>query len=386
MCRHPDIEAGEPACIEIACSEAVELQRTRSGPDGELVLAFGGALGADEARALYDTLRAASGEVASVVRVDLGAVKNLDTVAAAALKEGSEAIEARGKRVVWSPLAEQQRSALELVSAPLPVAESSGRKGARGRRATALVELAELMVDTWAAWVKIPFGREKARLGEIADQSVRLGVDAFPVVALLSFLTGLILAFQAAFQLRRFGAEPLVAEIVGLGMAREFGALMTAIILSGRSGAALAAELGAMAIREEVDALRTMGINPVSFLVVPRVIALGLLQPILTIWATAIGIFGGLLTTRVLGLPTATIFSRMQESLKLNDFTLGVGKSVMFAGIIAFTGCYLGLRTRGGARSVGDSTTRCTVISILLVVIVDSIITTLWTNAGYGRR
>src|SRR5690606_9423934 len=177
------------------------------------------------------------------------------------------------------------------------------------------------------------------------------------------------------FQLRRFGAETLVAEIVGLGMAREFGALMTAIILSGRSGAAIAAELGTMTIREEVDALRTMGVSPISYLVVPRVVALGILQPVLTIWATAIGIIGGLLTTQIVGLPTQSIYARMRESLKLHDFSLGVGKSLLFAGIIAFTGCYLGLRTRGGARSVGDSTTRCVVTSIMLIVVVDSIIT-----------
>jgi phospholipid/cholesterol/gamma-HCH transport system permease protein len=379
----------EPACIELASPERVDVERSLSGADAGLVLRFSGDLGADDARAVYDTLRGAAGDGVAVVRVELSAVENLDTVAAAALKEGSEALQTRGTRVVWSRLGERQRSALDLVAVPAPATPepgSSARERGQGKRLAALFDLAELMVDTWTTWVKIPLRREKARLGEIADQAVRLGVDAFPVVALLSFLTGLILAFQAAFQLRRFGAEPLVAEIVGLGMSREFGALMTAIILSGRSGAALAAELGTMAIREEIDALRTMGINPISFLVVPRVVALGLLQPILTIWATGIGIAGGLLTTQVLGLPTPAIFARMQQSLKLNDFTLGVGKSVMFAGIIAFTGCYLGLRTRGGARSVGDSTTRCTVISILLVVLVDSIITTLWTNAGYGRR
>jgi phospholipid/cholesterol/gamma-HCH transport system permease protein len=316
-------------------------------------------------------------------------VRNLESVAAAALSEGVAALERRGKSVRVLPSSERQRSALELVAVTEPA--PSGPAESRRRRSSPLLlepvlYLAELMVDTWAAWVKIPLARERLRLRATAEQAVRLGVDAFPVVALLSFLTGLIVAFQAAFQLRRFGAEPLVAEIVGLGMAREFGALMTAIILSGRSGAAIAAELGTMAIREEIDALRTMGINPVSFLVVPRVVALGLIQPILTIWATAVGILGGFVTTGIVGLPAPSIFARMQESLKFNDFSLGIGKSVLFAGIIAFTGCFLGLRTRGGARSVGVSTTRCVVTSIVLIVLVDSVITTLWTNAGYGQR
>jgi phospholipid/cholesterol/gamma-HCH transport system permease protein len=384
----------------------VALELSRSVTEREVLLRLGGELGIDEARGVYRALRSSAREPGRSVRIDLSGVRSLDSVSAAALREGITLLEERGKSVALSSLNERSSYALDIVElraagadephdATLATSDATRSERAhapheparpRQRRLPALVALAELMVDTWAAWLRMPLGREKVRLRAIAEQAVRLGVDALPVVALLSFLTGLILAFQAVFQLRRFGAETLVAEIVALGMAREFGALMTAIILSGRSGSAIAAELGTMAIRDEIDALRAMGISPVSFLVVPRVLALGVLQPVLTIWATAVGIGGGLLTTGVVGLPTPSIYARMQESLKFNDFALGVGKSVLFAGIIAFTGCHLGLRTHGGARSVGVSTTRCVVTSILLIVVVDSIITTLWTNAGYGRH
>jgi phospholipid/cholesterol/gamma-HCH transport system permease protein len=364
----------------------MQVQLERDGT--QATVHFRGELTSAHAAAVFHTIEelAREREIAEL-RVNLAAVGRLDTPAAAALLEGIEIWGRSRRRAALSRLRGQHRSALDLVRVPR-VEPSPERETVparlRPRVLRPAVVLAELVVDTWTVWLKIPFGRERLRLSATADQAVRLGVDALPIVALLSFLTGLILAFQGAFQLRKFGAEPLVAEIVSLGMVREFGALMTAIILSGRSGAAITAELGTMAVREELDALRTMGISPVSFLVVPRILALMLVQPLLTLWAIAIGIGGGLLTTNVIGLPMAAMYARMSESLGLGDFALALGKSLLFSAIIAFTGCHLGLRTRGGARSVGESTTRCVVISILLIVIVDSVVTTLWTNAGHG--
>lgn len=163
-----------------------------------MALVFGGDLGPDDARRLYDTICSA----ATDLRVDLGAVTSLDTVAAAALEEGAEALRAQGKRIHWFGLTERHRSTLELVSLPAPHAHAAAASRPRDlekRPARALLDLAELMGDTWATWVKVPLGRERARLAEVAEQSVRLGVDTLGVVVLLSFLTGVILAFQAAF-------------------------------------------------------------------------------------------------------------------------------------------------------------------------------------------
>lgn len=356
----------------------------------KLSVHFQGNVGAKEAGAAYAALcRLASEGQGAEIRIDLREVHELDSVAAGALAEGAALLEKKGASVRWSELSERQRSALELAT-PKEQRDSEApsveEKPAKDELLRPLVNLAELVVDTGATALKIPLAREKPRFSAVADQAVRLGVDALPIVLLLSFLTGLILAFQAAFQLRKFGAEPLVAEIVGLGMVREFASLMTAIILSGRSGAAITAELGTMAVREELDALRTMGISPISFLIVPRVIALLVLEPLLTIWSMAVGMLGGLITSKIVGLPVPAIYARMRDSLSLADFTLGVGKSVLFAVIIVLTGSYLGMRTRGGARSVGTSTTRSVVTSITLIVIVDSVVTTLWTNAGLGRH
>jgi phospholipid/cholesterol/gamma-HCH transport system permease protein len=220
----------------------------------------------------------------------------------------------------------------------------------------------------------------------IVEQSVHLGVRAVFIVGLLTFLTGLILAFQSAYQLERFGAAIYMAEIVSLGVVREFAPLMTAIILAGRNSSAIAAELGTMAVRDEIDALRTTGIDPISFLVLPRLWAITLVQPALTVLAMCFGLAGGLLVAWMLGLPTLAVFHRMRETLTPHDFMLGLFKSFLFAWIVGCTGCYMGLTTNGGASSVGRNTTRAVVVAIFLIVVVDSLVTTAWTLLGYGER
>ena len=173
-----------------------------------------------------------------------------------------------------------------------------------------------------------------------------------------------------------------MADLVSLGMVREFGSLMTAIIVAGRSGAAMAAEIGTMAVREELDALRTMGISPVRYLVVPRLIAITLVQPVLTLLSMGVGIVAGLATAQTFGLSPLTVFHRMVDSLTYKDFWLGMSKSVLFAWVIGFTGCLMGLRTKGGAHNVGQSTTRAVVASVFFIIVVDSMVTTAWT-VGY---
>ncbi|MFW5741305.1 MAG: ABC transporter permease, partial [Myxococcota bacterium] len=251
--------------------------------------------------------------------------------------------------------------------------------------ASAARELASVVrrgVFGMVAWAT---GREKARGGPIMEQAVIIGADAVFIVALLGTLMGVILAFQAAYQLRKFGSVPFMAEVVGLGMVREFGAVMTAIILAGRSGAAMAAELGTMRINDETAALETMGIDPVRYLVLPRVIAITLVCPLLTILASAVGIAGGIAIAPLVDVPAWVAYQRMADVLMPRDFVLAFIKSLLFAWIVGFTGCFLGLRTRGGAHAVGGNTTRAVVVSIVLIVVTDSIATTIWTlGAGDG--
>jgi phospholipid/cholesterol/gamma-HCH transport system permease protein len=224
-----------------------------------------------------------------------------------------------------------------------------------------------------------PFRGKPLRLQRAISQAMDVGVRALPILSLITFFIGLILALQAAYELRKFGAINIVATAVALSMTRELGPLITAIVVIGRSGSAFAAEIGTMKVTEEIDALETMAISPIRFLVTPKFLAMMVMLPCLTIWANAMGILGGSL----FGVSQADFtFGRYiqasVDSLFLRDITTGLIKSVMFGITITAVGCFEGLSTGAGAEEVGRSTTRAVVMSIFLVVVVDLIFTTLF--------
>lgn len=200
------------------------------------------------------------------------------------------------------------------------------------------------------------------------------GLSALPIVGLLSLLLGVVVAYQGAGQLERYGANVFVVDLVGLSMLREFAPLITAIIVAGRSGAAYAAQLGTMSVTEEVDALRALGISPVQLLVLPRVLALLLVLPLLTTFADVLGVVGGMVMARArLGVDYAAFIDRLPHAVDQTTLLLGVGKAPVFAAVIAIVGCFQGLRTSGGADSVGTHTTRAVVQSIFLVIVADAL-------------
>ena len=201
----------------------------------------------------------------------------------------------------------------------------------------------------------------------------QVGVNALPIVALISFLLGIILAFQAAVPMRQFGAELFVADLVGLSILRELGPLMTAILLAGRSGAAFAAEIGTMKVNEELNALTTMGLDPVRFLVVTRILAALLMVPVLTLFADLIGILGGALTMITFNIPILSFLHEVDSLVDVKDLMAGLAKAPVFAILIAGIGCLRGLQTQTGASAVGISATRAVVSGIILLVIVDGI-------------
>ena len=205
-----------------------------------------------------------------------------------------------------------------------------------------------------------------------------VGVNALPIVALLSFLVGVIMAFQSAVALRQFGAEIFVANMIGLSVLREMGPLMTAIILAGRSGSAFAAEIGTMKVREEIDALKTMGLEPVRFLVVPRVLAGLAMTPVLTVFADLLGVMGGSVVMLSLGFPLITFFNQLQLAVSYGSFVGGLVKAFAFGILIAAIGCLRGLQTQTGASAVGLSTTHAVVSGIILIVITDGIFTVIY--------
>ena len=201
----------------------------------------------------------------------------------------------------------------------------------------------------------------------------KAGTNALPIVALISFLMGMIMAFQAAMPMRQFGVDIFVVNLVALTITRELGPLMTAIVLAGRSGSAFAAEIGTMKVNEEVAALTTMGLSPVRFLAVPRVLAGIVVTPVLTIYSMAIGVAGGLAVMMLLGFPLATLMHQLSGSLRVDDVLAGLIKSFFFGAVVAGVGCLRGLQTGAGAAAVGDSTTRSVVTAIFLIVLLDAV-------------
>ncbi len=200
------------------------------------------------------------------------------------------------------------------------------------------------------------------------------GFDALPIVGLLSFLLGVVVAYQGADQLRQYGANIFVADLVGLSMLREFAPLITAIIIAGRSGSAYAAQIGTMAVTEEIDAMRTLGIAPLDLLVLPKILALVIALPLLTLFADVLGVFGGMIMARSqLGVGFDDFLDRFVKAVSVTAFLIGICKAPVFAFIIAIVGCFQGFRTKGGADSVGRQTTRSVVQSIFLVIVADAL-------------
>jgi phospholipid/cholesterol/gamma-HCH transport system permease protein len=225
---------------------------------------------------------------------------------------------------------------------------------------------------------KVPFGRA-------IHQGMAVGVKALPILSLISFFVGMILALQAAYELRKFGAIQFVASAVAISVTRELGPLMTAILVIGRSGSAFAAELGTMKVNEEIDALQTMALDPVRFLVVPKLLAMLVMLPCLTLWADAMGVLGGALFGLTnAGFTLGGYLHATMDALVLRDIVTGLIKSLMFGLVITMVGCQEGFRTGLGSEEVGRSTTAAVVMSIFMVILVDLVFTTLFYFGATG--
>ncbi len=221
--------------------------------------------------------------------------------------------------------------------------------------------------------VRIIRAPRTANWKDVTPTMERAGADAVPIVVLINFLIGFVMAFQGAVQLKQFGADIFVADLVGLSVTRELGPLMTAIIVCGRSGAAFAAELGSMKVAEEIDALRTMGFGPMRFLVLPRALALVLVLPVLTLIADFVGILGGLVVGLVsLNLSIAGYVTETMKAVHLWDVYSGVLKSAVFALAIVLVACQQGLATTGGAEGVGRRTTSAVVTTLFSLILLDA--------------
>ena len=221
------------------------------------------------------------------------------------------------------------------------------------------------------------------RWKEVLSVAEEMGVNGLPVVTLIAFLMGVVLAYQSAVPMRQYGAQLFVANLIGLSMMRELAPLMTTIVLAGRTGAAFAAELGTMKVDEEIDALTTMALDPLRFLVVPRVIATVSMTPLLTIYAALVGLLGGGLVMLTFDIPLITYFKQIVGVVSIGDFTGGLFKSAVFAFLVAAVGCGRGLEAQGGPRAVGQAATRAVVSTIVLIVVFDGVFAVIFNFLGF---
>ncbi len=327
----------------------------------------------------------ASGPGSALV-IDGSRIEALDTAGAWVLQkllcrlrdEGSNA-DIRGLRADFAKLLEvvaQQTAGT--AEAALPAAAPASQLEVLGRNAAAAREQAVALLsfvgETAVALAGCLAHPARIRWRPILYNIRRAGFDALPIVGLLSFLLGIVVAYQGADQLRQYGANIFVADLVGLSMLREFAPLITAIIIAGRSGSAYAAQIGTMAVTEEIDAMRTLGIAPLELLVLPKILALLIVMPLLTVFADVLGVFGGMIMAQAqLGVGFSDFLDRFVKAVSVTAFLIGICKAPVFAAIIAVVGCFQGFRTSGGADSVGRQTTRSVVQSIFLVIVADAL-------------
>ena len=329
----------------------------------------------------------------NTVSADATAIEALDTAGAwllnkhlLRLRSGGAAITLRGLRPAFATFfSSVEQGAGELAehsfatpSAQLTLVERIGRRTSEAvEEGVALLSFVGESTIAFAGCLRHP---SRLRWRPILFNIRSAGFDALPIVGLLSFLLGIVVAYQGADQLRQYGANIFVADLVGLSMLREFAPLIAAIIIAGRSGSAYAAQIGTMAVTEEIDAMRTMGIAPLELLVLPKVIALVIALPLLTVFADVLGVFGGMIMASTqLDVSFAEFLDRMVKAVSITSYWVGIGKAPVFAAIIAVVGCFQGFRTRGGADSVGTHTTRSVVQAIFLVIVADALLSVVFS-------
>ena len=314
--------------------------------------------------------------------LDGSGVTAMDTAGAWLMCRLHRVLEHDGGRVAVRGLRPEQMALLEMIS--------SADVGAQVVPGAASPPLARIGVLAWRAGSQLL--ETLAFIGEVARSALRsavqphrirwrtvlynvrtAGFDALPISGLLCFLMGIVISYQGATQLERYGANIFVADLVGLAMLRELSPLLTAIIVAGRSGSAYAAQIGTMKVTEEIDALRTVGIPPIELLVLPKILALTIALPLLTVYTDILGVAGGMVMARSeLGVHYPDFIDRLQHALRLSDFLVGIGKAPIFAAIIAVVGCFQGFQVAGDAESVGRRTTVSVVQSIFLVIVADA--------------
>lgn len=330
------------------------------------------------------------------VRLDLGRLDSLDTVGAYLLTRLADRLRAEGHSVAIDGVRPEHAALLDAVreagQAPAaaisrchtPIIDMVVRTGRTtveaGREALDLISFLGLVTITFARLIVKP---SRLRLTSVLFHIEQTGLNALPILGLLSFLIGVVLAFQGADQLKRFGAELYVVNLLGVSVLREIGVLMTAIIVAGRSGSAFTAQIGTMKVNQEVDAIGTMGLDPIELLVVPRALALMVSLPLLVFYADIMGLFGGaVMSYATLDITFGQFIRQLHSAVGINTVMAGLIKAPVFALVIAIVGCYEGMKVSGSAESVGALTTKAVVEGIFLVIVIDAVFSVLFSMLG----
>ena len=368
----------------------------KSERDGaRLVVALGGRWSIAEAARLDRELRGLAPGPAQEVSIDIAGVEALDTAGAWILYRTLKRLRGEGYAAELARARPEQSVLLDLVAAnDTPVECRPPRQpplgafvAGVGKAAIEVLETALSMV-AFLGLTATTLGRSlvqpgRIRLTALVSHMEQTGLNALPIVGLISFLIGVVLAYQGADQLRQFGAEIFVVNLVGVSIVRELGILLTAIVVAGRSGSAFTAAIGSMKVREEIDAMRTIGLDPMEVLVLPRLLALVVTLPLLAFFADAMGLLGGGLMAWIsLGIGPGQFIERLGDAVPMWSFWVGIIKAPVFAFLIAMVGCYEGFQVSGSAESVGRHTTKAVVEAIFLVIVVDAAFSILFAYLG----
>lgn len=355
-----------------------------AGEKGEVTLAVSGRLALENLNLVRTEIQGLLSRIAPArLAVDLAGVEYLDSAGALVLLEVEGAARARNIAFSFVNLTPEIQGILDLIdpaalSTPPLISEKTpglleqvGEASLRIWRD--LIQVMTFLGELLLALAYSLLHPRSVRWGEVFFYLKRVGADGLPIVGLISLLLGLIIAFMSSLQLKQFGANIYVASLLAIAMVRELGPIMTAILVAGRSGSAFAAEIGTMMVNEEVDALVSMGFDPVRFLAVPKVLATVVAVPLLTLYADLFGILGGMIVGVVgLDLTVFTYIYETQKSLDLFEIVSSLVKAGVFAVLIAGIGCQRGFQVRGGAQSVGAATTSAVVAAIFLIIVTDS--------------
>ena len=363
---------------------------------GALVLRLAGAWTTRTLGAVSTQLAAALAPSPPKVCFDLSDLSAMDSAGAWTLHRTRQALIAQGGAVTLQGASAKAEALLQTVARhdmaqtpepapPNPLIALTERLG-RGAVDAALEarDLTAFLGHTNIVLAKSLLRPRRIRFTALVSQMEQSGLNALPIVGLISFLVGLVLAYQGADQLSRFGAQIFTVNLVAIGVLREMGILLTAIIDAGRSGSAYTAQIGTMQVNEEIDALRTIGLDPMEVLVMPRVLGLVIVMPLLTFYADIMGILGGgVMVTMTLDMSATQFLRQLADSARIADFWVGIIKAPLFAFIIAIVGCFEGMRVSRSAESVGRQTTRAVVEAIFLVIVLDAIFSIFFSVIGF---